>query len=188
MFRRDAVAGGKGVVPEHGILDQVDQNQPGYVTERKHTIGAAGAIFDGTDVSFDIGYVLGSCAGVEDGEPLSKGFEFVVAEDARVGFDAAIPFAHNVAHTVHREGGHLQNMADGTDIMSMQSARGVLTATAAPTHICSRFPFKQVPARGVSHLEEVWVQFYRLVNKVFARGNGWKLFPVQQLLARPGLV
>ena len=112
----------------------------------------------------------------------------LVAEDARVGFDAAIPFAHNVAHTVHREGGHLQNMADGTDIMSMQSARGVLTATAAPTHICSRFPFKQVPARGVSHLEEVWVQFYRLVNKVFARGNGWKLFPVQQLLARPGLV
>ncbi len=76
----DAIIGGNCVEPEHGVLHQVDENNAGNVSIGQHAICAPGAIFDRSDVTFNVGNMLIGRSGVNIGIPRAKMFEFVIGK------------------------------------------------------------------------------------------------------------
>jgi hypothetical protein len=77
----DAVIGRKGIQPEHGGFNEMDQDDSWEAAKWKHAISAAGALLDGSDVSLDVGDVLVRRSGVEMRVPGTQPFKLVVAKD-----------------------------------------------------------------------------------------------------------
>lgn len=59
----------------------MDEEQSWNVLERQHPACAASAVFDSTDVSFDVQDVFAPRAGVECWEPWLQRLKLVVCED-----------------------------------------------------------------------------------------------------------
>jgi hypothetical protein len=77
----DPVIGSKGIQPEHGVFYKMDQDDSWEAANRKHAIGTAGTLFDGSNVSFDVGDVFIRKSGVEIVVPWTQHLKLVVAKD-----------------------------------------------------------------------------------------------------------
>ena len=53
-----AVSDRESIEPKHIVFNKMNENNTRYVCEGKHAVGASSAVFDGTDVFFDVGYML----------------------------------------------------------------------------------------------------------------------------------
>ena len=97
----DAEAMGKSVEPENIEENHLNDHSGREVFKGRHVVGAASALFDGADASFDVWNMLFLAADVEvlfeiGGDGATSAFEFRVAENeldakASFGVDAVDP-------------------------------------------------------------------------------------------------
>ena len=76
----NAVVGWNGVDPENGIFDKMDQHDARDVAEGEHAVGASRAVFNGADMTFNVGDVFVGGSRVEIRMPRSEDFKFVIGE------------------------------------------------------------------------------------------------------------
>jgi len=71
---------GTALSQKTAFFDKMDEHDARNVSKGEHAVGASCAVFNGADVTFDVGdmFVGGSC--VEIGMPWSKEFKFVIGE------------------------------------------------------------------------------------------------------------